>query len=230
MNRTQFNRTEMFNTVSATLQENNTLWSAVPAIVQAMTEFNAKIAAIGAKLMRQEAPITGETQQKGNVRSDFEDKILEIAHALSALGAATHDMDLAAQGDLTLSQLDKMPDDALEETGRRIAALAISKLAALPDYGIVEEDITPLTNLADDFHTMKTAPRTAVAGRKGETDTLPALIRDTTTLLRTRLDKLMTRFKKTQPVFYAAYLSARVIVDKGNPAAAKQPAPAKQPQ
>lgn len=51
---------------------------------------------------------------------------------------------------------------------------------------------------------MKTAPRTVIAGRKGETDTIPDLIRATKSLLRNQLDKQMTRFKKSQPEFFAA--------------------------
>ena len=52
-------------------------------------------------------------------------------------------------------------------------------------------------------------------GRAGETDTLPVEIGNTTSLLRNRLDKQMTRYKKTQPESYAGDRSARVIVDRG---------------
>jgi len=231
MNRKQSNRLEMFNTVSATMHktENASLWGGVPAVVQCMTEFDGKITAIQAKATKQEAPISGAAEQKHNVRGDFEDSILEIAHQISALGAANHDMELQAAGDLTLSQLDNMTDDELEDTGTRIAGLVLAHQPALEDYGLVGDDLDALNALKSEFHDMKTAPRTAVTGRKGETDTLPQLLKDTTTLLRLRLDKLMTPFKKKNPALYAAYQSARVIVDKGAPAAAKQVAPPKQP-
>ena len=66
-------------------------------------------------------------------------------------------------------------------------------------------------------------------GRASETNTLPDWISATTSLLRNRLDKQMTKFKKSNPVFYAAYQSARVIVDRGG-AQHPAPAPAKSPQ
>jgi hypothetical protein len=38
----------------------------------------------------------------------------------------------------------------------------------------------------------------------------------------------MVMFKKTQPEFYAGYLSARVIIDRGGHGGGSQPAPAPQ--
>lgn len=42
--------------------------------------------------------------------------------------------------------------------------------------------------------------------------------------LRRQLDRQMTRFKRTNPEFYAGYLAARVIVDKGG-GGGKKPSP-----
>ena len=61
---------------------------------------------------------------------------------------------------------------------------------------------------------MKTAPRTAVAGRAGQTRTMPPAVKTVTSLLRNRLDKQMLMFKRSNPEFFAGYLSARVIVDR----------------
>lgn len=225
MNRTQSNRTEMFSTVSAYLAGKTVLWSGTPAIAQTVTELNGKINVIAAKMSKQQTPTTGAAAQKENVRSDLEDKILEIADQLAALAAVTHNMELASQSELTLSALDRMADGALEETGQRIAALATTNTAALVDYGITPVEIGELSTLVGQFHDIKTAPRTAIAGRKSETDTLPDLIAETTSLLRNRLDKLMTKFKKTQPEFYAGYRTARVIVDRGGAGGGTPPPP-----
>jgi hypothetical protein len=229
MNRDQFNRSEMFNTVAAYMQTNNSLWSATPAIVQTMTELTANITSIGNKMSKQQTPITGAADQKALVRAALEDKILEVANQLAALAAATHDMNLAGQAELTLSGLDRMPDDALEETGERIGALAQTNMAGLEPYGITVDDLDQLGGLTSDFHDVKTAPRTALAGRAAETNTLPDLLRDTTSLLRNRLDKQMTKFKKSNPVFFAGYQTARVIVDRGAAPASPTPPPAPPP-
>jgi hypothetical protein len=65
--------------------------------------------------------------------------------------------------------------------------------------------------------------------RSSQTTTLPDKIANVTSILRNRLDKLMTRFKKSNPEFYAGYLAARVIVDRGGAQAAAKPAPTPPP-
>jgi hypothetical protein len=226
MNRDQFNRSEMFNTVSAVMQSNSTAWSGTPALVTAVNDLNGKISAIAAKAGSQQTPITGAAAQKEQARNNVEAKTLEVADAIGAFAAANNDANLGAQVELTASTLDRMPDDALEETAQRIAGVAATNATALLPYGVTGDDVEELNNLTVEFHDMKTAPRAAVAGRAAQTETLPDLLTETTSLLRNRLDKLMTKYKRTNPVFFAAYRSARVIVDRGSgPAPQKQPAP-----
>ncbi|HEY5297740.1 MAG TPA: hypothetical protein VIK59_07430 [Verrucomicrobiae bacterium] len=69
----------------------------------------------------------------------------------------------------------------------------------------------------------------AVAGRVGQTTTLPATIKSVTSILRNRLDKQMVMFKKSNPEFYAGYLAARVIVDRGGHSASSPTPPAPAP-
>jgi hypothetical protein len=57
---------------------------------------------------------------------------------------------------------------------------------------------------------------------------VPDEINDLTSVLRNRLDKQMTKFRKTNPEFYAGYRSARVIVDRGGSGGMVQASPAPQ--
>jgi hypothetical protein len=226
MNRKQLNRTGMSHTVADYMDQNNSLWSSNVAISATMTDLNTAIDQTAQKAGQQQTPISGAEAQKVQTRQDLEDEIHLIASQLSALSAKNNDVNLAAQTELTLPQLDKMGDDLLEETGTRIANLATANLAALADYGIAAADVTNLTNLVTKFHGLKTAPRTAVAGRAGQTKTMPTAIQTVTSILRNRLDKQMVMFKKSNPTFYAGYVSARVIVDRGGHNGGSQPAPA----
>jgi len=219
----------MAGTVSAYMNQNKTIWSGNVAISATVTDLDAEIADIDQKAGQQQTPITGAAAQKVSLRHDFEDEILRIANQLSALAAKNNDMNLGAQTELTLPTLDKMADDDLEETGTRIANLASANLAALADYGIAAADVTNLTNLTTQFHGQKTAPRTAIAGRAGQTTTMPPAIKSVTSILRNRLDKQMVMFKKSNPEFYAGYLAARVIVDRGG-SGGSTPTPPAPPQ
>ncbi len=55
------------------------------------------------------------------------------------------------------------------------------------------------------------------------------MITDNTSLLRNRLDKQMTKYKKLKPEFYAGYRSPRVIVDRGGAQRPTPPPPAPTP-
>ena len=228
MNRDQINRTGMYSTVSAYMNTNQTTWNSVKAIGDTVDDLNSGIADINSSAGRQQTPTTGAAGAKAQVRHDYEEQILVIASQLAALAAVNSNANLAAQVELTLSALDKLSDDELEETGTRVAGLATANLAALADYGIVQADVTALTAFTTQFHGAKTAPRAAVVDRASQTATLPDKIAGVTSLLRNRLDKLMTKFKKSNPEFYAGYLSARVIVDRGGSASAP-PAPTPAP-
>ena len=215
MNRDQLNNTDMFNTVSSYMARNNSIWGSIPATTATVLELNTSIGQIGDKLRKQQAPTSGATGDKNEVRGDFEDQILIIADQLSSLAAKNNDQTLGAKVDWNISSLDKLSDDELEATGKTVSALGTANLAALANYGLVAADLTALDALVTKFHGVKSDPRLLIAGRKGETDTIPDLIRTTKSLLRNQLDKQMTRFKKSHPEFFAGYRAARVIVDRG---------------
>jgi hypothetical protein len=227
MNRDQLNVTDMASTVSAYMAKNQSLWQDIKAITATVKDVDASLAQIADADKKQKTPTTGAAQDKASARSRYEDQILLIADQLAALGAATKNGELSAQADLTLSGLDKLAADELIATGERISELAGANLAALADYGIEQDDVTELDNQTKAFGKVKTEPRQAVVERKKQTDALPALIATLRSILRQRLDKQMTTFKRSNAEFYAGYVAARVIVDRGG--AAKKPAPAPTP-
>ena len=55
------------------------------------------------------------------------------------------------------------------------------------------------------------------------------LVSDLRSILRRRLDRNMTTFKRKNPEFYAGYLVARVIVDRGGGGGATPSAPTPAP-
>ena len=205
----------MFDTVSAYMEKNKTLWTPIKATVETVADVNADIAIIAKKAGKQQAPTAGAGDEKTDVRGDYEDKILEIGDQLASLASKTENANLAAEVNLTRSGVGKLSASDLEKAGKRVSAAAVANLAALADYGIVEADVTELDALTTRFHGVKTAPRTTIAARAAETATLPDAIDHVTTILRDQLDKQMTKFRRTQPEFYAGYQSARVIVNRG---------------
>lgn len=142
-------------------------------------------------------------------------QVIEIADTLAAFAAATANADLTARVELTRSGLAKLSDDNLEETSRRIETAASAHLTALADYSVTQAAITALGTARVSFATLKTAPRTVIAGRVGATATLPDLFDSANRPLRKRLDKLVTRFRWTEAEFTGGYSAARQILNRG---------------
>src|SRR5712672_2012234 len=119
MTQNQANRVTMFGTVSdyMNLDAHKPIWTPMKAAVDTMAEVDAGIVAIGKKTGKLKTPTTGAAGAKGNVRHDYEAKILEIGDQLSSIAAAAKDAELAAQVEFSKAGLGKLSDDDLETAG-----------------------------------------------------------------------------------------------------------------
>ncbi|MBA2436473.1 MAG: hypothetical protein H0W34_09040 [Pyrinomonadaceae bacterium] len=89
--------------------------------------------------------------------------------------------------------------------------------------GVTQLKLDELDQARQYFQAAKSSPRAKISEKAGYTSTLPQMIRDVKTILRTRLDKLMTTFQLSNPTFFAGYQSARVIVDRHGPGGGVEP-------
>ncbi|MFT3868303.1 MAG: hypothetical protein QM715_07380 [Nibricoccus sp.] len=173
MRRLYQNRLAMVGATVAVLNENKNVWENTPAFAKAVTEVLAKMQAFQTESGKQQTPITGAAASKAQARDGLEDAALEIADQLSALAEERADAKLAAQVEITRSALDKLSDDELEATAKRVATLATQNLGPLADYMVTQNEITELEQMAGEFSKLKTAPRVAIVERSSSTNALP---------------------------------------------------------
>ncbi len=216
----------MFDTTVAFLDTNNAIWNGTPAFADAVIRVKAAVGAVDTAADQQQTPTTGVAGDKADARNDLEEKTLMMADQLAALAAKNGDNTLGAQVEMTKSSLDKLQDSDLEQTAERVANLANTNMAALAAYGITAADATALTTAKTTFSGMKTAPREAAVQRSAQTTSIPQLINDARSIFRNEIDKLMTKFKKSNNDFYNGYFAARVIVNR---AATQKPKPTPPP-
>ena len=213
MNQEQDNATTMFETVNGTLATFGPLWNGIPAFADAVNRVVTGTAAIREKTGEQVA--TGDAATKATAKSNLEETVLLVADQLSAYAAKTGDTMLAAAIDFSKSQLDRMADSDLVLAAKAVEKAAADHSAILAsDYLITAADLTTLTQRRERFDKLKTAARDAIVNRRVATLSLPEAITFVRSLYRNELDRMMTRFKTSQPDFYAAYFGARVIVDR----------------
>ena len=213
-------------TTAAYMNKNQTIWTGNKAVTDTMSKVNAALGTVDTKAQAQETPILGEEELKVLTRHDYEEEIMRIAGQICSMATKAGDTVTAGQTEFTLSQLDKMSADDLERTGKRVSGLATASLAALADFNITQPDVKGLDDMTTQFDKVKTGPRTAIAKRAGQTKTLPPAVKSVVSLLRNHVDKEMLMFKKSNPEFYAGYVSARVVIDRhGKGKATPTPAP-----
>ena len=213
MNQDQDNTTTMFETTNKHLDDNKTIWQTMPAMVDAVNRVETGLAAIREK-QGDQAP-TGDTLVKKNARDDAEDRAIVIGGMLAAFAAKTNDPALAAKVDFDKSQLDRMAVSKLIIALKAVQTAATANAAVLAsDYLVTAGDVTDFGAAITKLDGLKDAPRNAQVERKVATMSLPDAIAYVRSIYRNEIDKMMQKFKATQPDFYQGYFAARVIIDR----------------
>jgi hypothetical protein len=209
----QRNRVTMFKTVSAYLDDNNSVWSEMAPLQTAVTQFKNKIATIDVAVQKQEAPI-GASGDKAAARDALEDVLFLTCEALGVLGHSGQDHDLVALTAVRPSTLQRLDDEELSNRATSILAEATARKSDLATLRVTQTNLDELEQALERFNASKANPRTATVARVVQTESLPILIRDASGILRNEIDKMANLFRRTNTEFVGGYRSARVIVDR----------------
>jgi hypothetical protein len=213
MNQDQDNITTMFETTDKTFTQDQSVWSVMPAFVDAVDRVEEGIAAIRQKQANQEP--TGDTDAKQNARDAVVEQTFLIGSQLSALASKTNDPMLAAKVSLDKSALDKAAISDLLIEAKSVQGAANDNAAVLASgYLISAAMLTTFAAAITTLDSMKDSPRTAVVNKRVQTLSLPGAIAYMRGILRNEIDKMIIAFKTSAPDFYAAYFAARVIIDR----------------
>jgi hypothetical protein len=79
---------------------------------------------------------------------------------------------------------------------------------------VTPANLDELASALAEFNAAKARPRTATANRSVQTQSLPHLIRDASSILRNQIDRMASLLRRQNPDFVAGYQSARLIVDR----------------
>ena len=224
MNKTQNTKLSSDLTVEKVCNDNQQVWNGVPAFVSAIGEYVSLLDSVRSTLSRQGINIKGVTLDKKAVKKDLTDITLEVAGAVYAFAADTKNLSLKAKVAITSSNFDHLRGSELLAFCNTVYSEAVAITAQLVDYGITQNEMNNFQGLLTNFSSQLPAPRAAISDRKGATDELAKLFARIDIILKEKLDKLMHKFRLSDPDFYRLYFDARIIVDIGG--RHKPPAPA----
>ena len=205
----------MFGTVRDFMGNHTTETASVPAIATVVAALTGIISQIDAKGTAQATPLTGIATDKDVARTALEEAVFVVSEGLSALAAAANNNTLLDEVTISRPGLDRLSAEDLDTFATRVAERGATNQTALAaTYAISAGQVTAITTARTAFAPWVNKPRTAVAERAGQTATIPALVRQGKLLLRGQLDPLMSRYRITDPTLFAAYRTARAIVDR----------------
>jgi len=221
---------KMLITTRDVLDNFKTLWSAIGAFVTARDDFGAAIADIQNQELKQAGTTTGGTLDKHAARVAMCNAAAIVGGAVAAYADTQDDHELFAKVDFSAADLLHQTEQDCAANCQAILDAATANIAALiAAKSAAQSDLDDLKQKIGDFNTALTRPRQIRTDIKGATDQIPVLITAADRIVERQLDRLMERFKASDPDFYSAYQVARVIVDAGGrTAAAPTPTPAPQ--
>lgn len=206
----------MYNVVLKVLDKNSGQVGSVAAMVTAKSNFANAVQAIRKTNLIQEKTTKGKTQDKQDTKEELCDEAYTVAAAVQAYAATTKNNDLYELVHFSRSTLLGMEDERLPQVCQLILTAANDNAAALVDFGVDAAQLTDLDNSITNWGKESTEPRTAISERVAATGELPMLFVAADELLKKQLDKLMEKFRKSDPGFYNTYKSARKIVNAGH--------------
>ena len=209
------NKLVMYRAVQSHLDRNKSMWTSVPAMVTTINDFELLLAEIETYRKLTQENKTGITQQKAAQQALVIAHAYELSSVLYAMAIKKNDAVLAAKVDFTETDLLKKRDNHLVSTCRNILEFATEHLAELIAYQVTADELIVLNEEINSFAENLTTGRVSVTERKAANEKLKVVFLQVDSLLKKQLDRIVVRYRKTEPDFYTNYQSLRRIINYG---------------
>lgn len=209
------NKLMMYQVVQSHLDRNKSLWTSVAAMATTINDFELLLAEIETYRKLTQENKKGITQQKATQQALVIAHAYEISSVLYAMAIKKNDEILAAKVDFTETDLLKKRDNNLVATCLNILEFATEHLAELNAYEVTADELIVLKEEINSFAENLNTGRVSVSERKAANEKLKVVFLQVDTLLKKQLDRIVVRYRKTEPDFYTTYQSLRHIVNYG---------------
>ncbi len=213
MRRYQENQLNMFMSTEQVLNDNSTLWNSIPAIVTAVADFTTALNKLKDAVEVQQTPIVGFAKNKRNALLAMANFALQVKGGVMAYAEAVGDKALQESVNFSFTKLVSVSDTISAERCQVIKDVAQPIISQLNSYGITNAMLNQLQQLIDAYSALIPSTRIAIGKRKLATKNIALYTKQTSSILKSRMDKLMLQFTQSAREFYEQYISAREIID-----------------
>lgn len=217
MNKYQIARIDSLKLIVKESRNNPESIALVPKFGSVIDRMDTICKEIDVHQIQQEKDITGITTDKDIALENLTDLTGEIAGAVYSYAYDIQDNSLMAKVNYKPSAIEKMTQSEVIATAGIISEEALRVPAdLLAAEGISAEELVEYKKIISHFKNIKSSKREAVIDRSGTTEKINELFKEASSLLRDRLDRLATQFKRKDPEFYLKYKAARAIQYRSN--------------
>jgi hypothetical protein len=215
MNKKQENQNRMQLSVERVFDENQSAYQSIPALANAIIIFKANNVNVEKLRDKQKMPSKGYTEQRDNQKKEMAELALEVAGSVAAYAHKKSDYILAKKVDFSFSELVHARDAVVKSRVTIILNEAKTVIADLGDYGTDSAQLSIFEQKISGF--------SEIVGKKGynkeetqtATEQIAEILSYNNELLKNFADKLIIKFKNSNPEFYKNYFNAREIYDFG---------------
>lgn len=211
----QENHYSMQLAVQQVLNDNSAIWTPNTGFAAIKTAYSGKLTQIFTKDQLQIAINTGLAVDKKVLKQFLVDNAAPVAFVTIAHASQINDNDLLNSVNFSRSDLLRLRDDQLAQRCQIIHTKANDHIAALTVLGVNAATLTVLQNAITAYAAKSATPAAAKAAKKANAADLRNLFKETDSMLKLQLDKVMEPYKATHLTFYNAYKAARLIPNLG---------------
>jgi hypothetical protein len=205
----------MYRSVLALCDDNNAIISINREFLNNIANLRSIVTAIISTASLEGQINTGIAIDKKEGKKELCKNGADIASIVYAYASTIGNNTLKQSVNYSYSNLLKLRDDLLCPIIRNIYNVADTNKTELEAYGITGSILTTLQLLTDTYSNAVPKPTTAKAIKRTYTSNLKQLEKDADDILKNRMDKLITTFKKANPDFVSNYKNVRLIIDPG---------------
>lgn len=214
MNSRDVNKIEMYKTTQSALDDNSSTWvGSMAALTRMKIVLDANIITLGKLAGKLGGSSKGITRSKNMLKKIVAEKAEIVAGCIAAYASDKELITLEENVDISADKLKKMKDEEMPLAVDNLITIANKNEADTVDYGVNVDMITELSTSLDDLNEQMGKPRVYTVNKSASRESFNSLMDETDILLKKRIDKMMKRYKYTNPQFHSVYFRARIIVD-----------------
>ncbi|MEL6561885.1 MAG: hypothetical protein AAFQ94_27105 [Bacteroidota bacterium] len=213
MNKEQISRLEMLEATSSEMEKNRTVWDFIPIVGKYKNELDGNILSIKGQAEQQQAAQVFISKSLTDQKRSIAEKMAIIDDSVEVFAEDKGDTELMVKTTNTKSDYYKLSHEEFEVKVTNVIGVVESVLPELADYGITVTEVELVKEEFNDFQEKRGKPRAYRISSRVATQQLKDLFEESAVLLG-KMDKILNRFKLTNPPFYNGYVAARKVINK----------------